>query len=211
VEDWDIQPAYIQNVDYYILPVSNPDGYEYTHQTNRLWRKNLSKNNNNKQNWLRCKGTDLNRNFGYHWGEQGQSQQPCSEIYSGSSAFSEPETRAQQNFFAKSAAKFRAFLTFHSYGQYILYPWGYDRSVPADHAELDRVGKLGAQRMRNVGGAEWQVGPSGKYNVKVKVGSDNTPNGWSFISGSLLYAASGGSDDWAKSMNIKYAYTVSTH
>jgi carboxypeptidase A4 len=160
-------------------------------------------------------------------GEQGQSRQPCAETYSGQGPFSEPESRAQQNFFAKSGAGFKAFLTFHrsiymfsliyrqiysqifqsSYGQYVLYPWGYDRTVPADHAELDRVGKLGAQRMKSIGGADWQVGPSGKSNYPKRNYRYDWPNKYLF-QGTLLYAASGGSDDWAKSLNIKYAYTV---
>lgn len=44
----------------------------------------------------------------------------------------------------ETAAQFDAFLTFHSYGQYILYPWGYDTVVPPDYMDLDRVGKEAA-------------------------------------------------------------------
>lgn len=139
VEEWEDQPKYIQNIDWYILPVSNPDGYEYTHQTDRLWRKNRGGTGSG-----RCAGVDLNRNFGYLWGGQGASRQPCSETFAGSGAFSEPETKALQTFMAGSAADFKAFLTFHSYGQYILYPWGYDRTVPPDYEDLDRVGKEAA-------------------------------------------------------------------
>lgn len=158
----------------------NPDGYEYTHTNDRLWRKNRRRNNF-------CYGVDLNRNYGYKWGGQGSSNQPCSEIYTGSSAFSEPETKAVQDFLSSSAANFKASLSFHSYGQYILYPWGYDRKVPPDNADLDRVGKAGADAMRAVSGLQYTVGPSG----------------------STLYPAAGGSDDWAKgTLKLKYSYTV---
>lgn len=116
--------------------MSNPDGYEYTHTVDRLWRKNRGGTGRG-----RCAGVDLNRNFGYKWGGQGASRQPCSEIFAGTEAFSEPETIAQRDFMAKTAANFQGFLTFHSYGQYILYPWGYDRVVPPDYKDLDRVGK----------------------------------------------------------------------
>jgi carboxypeptidase A4 len=51
-------------------------------------------------------------------------------------------------------------VTFHSYGQYILYPWGYDRKVPPDYADLDRVGKQAAAAMRSAGGASYTVGNS---------------------------------------------------
>lgn len=122
----------------YIQPVVNPDGYEYTHRSDRFWRKNRANGNQ------RCPGVDLNRNFGYKWGGQGTSNRACTEIYRGPSAFSEPETAAQRDFFAQSEENFQAFLTFHSYGQYILYPWGYDTVVPPDHEDLNRNGKTGA-------------------------------------------------------------------
>lgn len=67
------------------------------------------------------------------------------EIYAGKHAFSEPETAATQRFFKETKEDFFAFLTFHSYGQYILHPWGYDEVVPPDYKDLDRVGKEGAK------------------------------------------------------------------
>ncbi|KAL7286392.1 hypothetical protein TKK_0019344 [Trichogramma kaykai] len=171
--------------DYYILPVVNPDGYEYTFRGDRLWRKNRA----NPQKGGSCIGVDLNRNFGYRWGGMGTSKQPCREIYAGSGAFSEPETRAIKDFFQTSAANFQAYLTFHSYGQYILYPWGYDRRVPPDYKELEAVGRRMAEAMRLAGGA----------NSHYTVGNSAT----------TLYAAAGGADDWAKAnQKIKYTYTV---
>lgn len=83
----------------------------------------------------------------------------------------------------------QAYLTFHSYGQYILYPWGYDRRVPPDYKDLDMVGKSMAAAMRKAGGA----------NSAYTVGNSAT----------TLYAAAGGSDDWAKAhLKIKYTYTI---
>ncbi|XP_055684651.1 carboxypeptidase B-like isoform X2 [Lutzomyia longipalpis] len=182
VENREDQPQYVKEIDWYILPVANPDGYEYTHLVDRLWRKNRRPSVNG-----RCHGVDLNRNFGYHWGEQGASRQPCAETFAGMSAFSEPESLAQKQFFERSGANFQGYLSFHSYGQYILYPWGYDRFVPPDHKELERVGREAAALMKQSGGATYSVGPSG----------------------SLLYPASGGSDDWGKgSLGIKYCYTI---
>lgn len=35
VENWDEQPQHIRNINWYILPVHNPDGYEYTHRTGK--------------------------------------------------------------------------------------------------------------------------------------------------------------------------------
>ncbi|XP_033334259.2 carboxypeptidase B isoform X2 [Megalopta genalis] len=170
--------------DYYILPVANPDGYEYTFTRDRLWRKNRRRAIGSS-----CTGVDLNRNFGYRWGGKGTSKDPCREIYAGSGPFSEPETNAIRNFFEASAANFKAYLTFHSYGQFILYPWGYDRRVPPDYADLENVGRDMAMAMRKAGGE----------NSAYTVGNSAT----------TLYAASGGSDDWAKAiLKMKYTYTI---
>ncbi|KAF7992313.1 hypothetical protein HCN44_001638 [Aphidius gifuensis] len=171
--------------DYYILPVVNPDGYEYTFRGDRLWRKNRS----SPEKGGVCIGVDLNRNFGYKWGGLGTSKQPCREIYTGTSPFSEPETAAIKNFFDATAGNFSAYLTFHSYGQYILYPWGYDKRVPPDYAELEEVGRASAASMKSA---------TGDHSIYT-VGNSAT----------TLYAASGGADDWAKAMlKIKYAYTI---
>ncbi|XP_012262450.2 carboxypeptidase B-like isoform X2 [Athalia rosae] len=171
--------------DYYILPVVNPDGYEYTFRGDRLWRKNRG----NPEKGGVCIGADLNRNFGYRWGGQGSSKQPCREIFAGTGPFSEPETKAIEQFFKTSAANFKAYLTFHSYGQFILYPWGYDKRVPPDYADLERVGRQAAAAMKSAGG----------------VGSVYTVGN----SATVLYPASGGADDWAKAVaKIKYSYTI---
>lgn len=135
IDEWHNKPDYIRNIDWYFLPVANPDGYEWTHNYDRLWRKNRARTSN--QN---CVGVDLNRNFEYKWGGKGVSKSPCSEIYGGSGPFSEPETKAIRDFLIGNRARFNGSVSFHSYGQYILYPWGYDNVVPPDHQELKRIG-----------------------------------------------------------------------
>ncbi|KAI4504475.1 hypothetical protein M0802_000025 [Mischocyttarus mexicanus] len=182
--DYLVENSESLEADYYILPVANPDGYEFTFTNDRLWRKNRGISAGSQ-----CFGVDLNRNFGYKWGGLGTSKNPCSDIFAGSAAFSEPETNAVKNFFEASAANFKAYLTFHSYGQYFLYPWGYDRRVPPDYADLDRIGHYAANAMKkaDVAASYYTVGNSA----------------------TTLYAAAGGSDDWAKAMlKIKYAYTI---
>lgn len=57
VDNFEYLPAELQNLDWHVLLVANPDGYEYSHTTDRLWRKNRSRPGI-------CSGTDLNRNFG---------------------------------------------------------------------------------------------------------------------------------------------------
>uniref|UniRef100_A0A8C3SQ78 Carboxypeptidase O n=1 Tax=Chelydra serpentina TaxID=8475 RepID=A0A8C3SQ78_CHESE len=54
--------SFLQNLDIYILPVLNIDGYIYSWTTERLWRKSRSPHVNGT-----CFGTDLNRNFNGSW------------------------------------------------------------------------------------------------------------------------------------------------
>lgn len=139
VENYESQPDYVQNLDLHFLSVANPDGYHYTHMRDRVWRKNRARG------YSPCSGTDLNRNFGYKWGGKGASKNPCKETYAGSSGFSEPESAAIKNYILSSRANFTGYLSYHSYGQYILFPWGYDTFVTTDYADLQAVGVKAAQ------------------------------------------------------------------
>ena len=119
----------INNREIYCVPCFNPDGYEY----NRInypngggyWRKNRRNSGGG------CYGVDLNRNFGYKWGydNSGSSPDPCDETYRGASAFSEPESQAIRDFAILN--NYGTHFNMHTYGGYILYPWGYiDEETP---------------------------------------------------------------------------------
>merc|ERR1719458_374072 len=67
------------------------------------------------------------------------------------------QERARRTFLVKSAmrdfilgerADFKLYLTFHSYGQYILYPWGYDTLDTFDFRDLHRVGNVAARALK---------------------------------------------------------------
>ncbi|XP_031626684.1 carboxypeptidase A1-like [Contarinia nasturtii] len=179
VENWKKQPAHVQNINWHILAVHNPDGYEFSHQNgNRFWRKNRRPNVSS-----RCSGVDLNRNYGYHFGKYGiKEADPCSDLYRGANAFSEPETEAVQRFFNETDEAFCGFLTFHSFGRYIVHP--NDGRMSILHVEaISRVGEEGVQEMNAAG------------NQKYIVDKEPKP-------------ATGCSDEWARSIGIKYAYTV---
>lgn len=68
-----------------------------------------------------CRGIDLNRNFGYHWREWGGAgYSPCSLLYAGPSAFSEPETKAVKEFVdASPDIRWKFYFSLHSFGQVI--------------------------------------------------------------------------------------------
>ncbi|XP_059612771.1 uncharacterized protein LOC132259231 [Phlebotomus argentipes] len=129
-----------KSVDWLVVPVLNPDGYEFSHTHDRLWRKTRSKPRLEKGgffssmsfwNWfqadnteesLNCTGVDLNRNWNYEWSKKGVTGKPCGDLYSGPKAFSEPESNALQNFVMKNNKRITVFLSLHAYGQMISVP-----------------------------------------------------------------------------------------
>ena len=120
VSEYATDPDVKQLVDggeIWICPIVNPDGYLYSWEDYRYWRKNRRDNLDGSY------GVDPNRNYGYMWGGEGSSSQTYSDTYRGPSAFSEPETQAVRDFI--SSHDFRGVMSYHSYSQLILYPWGY--------------------------------------------------------------------------------------
>lgn len=114
----------------WIAPMVNPDGHEYTRTHDRLWRKNRRKNADGSF------GVDANRNYGYMWGTLNvptSSHVPSDDTYVGPRAFSEPETRAVRDLVATE--QFMSVVTYHSFSQLVLYPWGYTATPVADPAE----------------------------------------------------------------------------
>ncbi|MGE5175667.1 MAG: M14 family zinc carboxypeptidase [Hyphomicrobiales bacterium] len=125
--------------DIWIVPIVNPDGHVYVEenangQSDTWWRKNRRPNADGTF------GVDLNRNYGYAWGydDAGSSPTPSSEVYRGTGPFSEPETGAIRTFV--DAHRFTVSLSFHSYGDLVLYPWGYFAGNTPDQAIFAALG-----------------------------------------------------------------------
>jgi len=114
----------LDNVEVWIMPVGNPDGYQYTFTNERLWRKNLRDNDGDGEITL-TDGVDLNRNFPAHWGldNEGSSPDPQNATYRGTAPSSEPEVQALVDFIRANDFKF--ILSYHTYQDLILYPWGW--------------------------------------------------------------------------------------
>ncbi|MCK5407656.1 MAG: immune inhibitor A, partial [Candidatus Krumholzibacteria bacterium] len=100
------------------------------------WRKNRRINSDLSI------GVDLNRNFGFAWGydDIGSSPIPSSETYRGTGPFSEPESQVIRDFV--NNREFTMWLSYHSYGELLLYPWGYIAEDTPDHAVFFRLGEL---------------------------------------------------------------------
>lgn len=113
---------FLEEYDWIIVPVVNADGYEYTHEVGRYWRKTRRPSDLERG----CYGIDPNRNFDFQWGlEEGASPDPCDETYRGEKAFSEPETQVVRDIMITYADRMKWYLSLHSYGNYILLPWGH--------------------------------------------------------------------------------------
>ncbi|CAG7696150.1 unnamed protein product [Allacma fusca] len=169
--------SFLNDFDIYVLPVLNPDGFVFTHQSNRLWRKTRSNYSSTS-----CLGADPNRNFGFHWLEGGSSTNPCSETHAGAKAFSEPETVALSKFLTSISSRLVFYLSIHSYGHYILIPYGHTNVKIPEYNNYYRIGSNAARSIAQRYGKQFRTG-----NVV-----------------DLLYVASGESFDWVKGILNPY-------
>eukprot|EP00118_Oscarella_pearsei_P024469 m.306135 g.306135 ORF g.306135 m.306135 type:complete len:430 (+) comp40995_c0_seq1:1471-2760(+) len=124
----------LDRLDIIVIPFVNPDGYSYTWDGDRLWRKNRQINSGSN-----CRGVDLNRNYADHWNEGGSSSNPCSETYHGPSSASEPETQVTSNYFMETGEIIGA-IDWHSYSQLILRPYGWTSADSPDEPWLRALG-----------------------------------------------------------------------
>ncbi len=163
----------IDNRQLYFVLVVNPDGYEANRRIAPNGGGMRRKNMRNVVTDGDFQGVDLNRNFGYMWGydNSGSSPTPTAQTYRGSSDFSEPETQAMRNFCNNRSAfgGFKLVLNYHTYGNLLIYPWGYLANFETSDSLIFR------EYARDMT----------QYN-KYKYG---TPS-------QLLYPVNGGADDW---------------
>ena len=160
-------------VDVYIVPIVNPDGYVYTHTTDRYWRKNRQPNSNSS-----CIGTDLNRNWDADWnGGESTSTSACSDVYVGSSAFSATESTVLKNYM-ESVPNLRGHLDIHSYSALVLGPWGYTNTETPDHAEIVSLGNSMNDAITNTNNYPFIFGV-GDANGAIYLASGTMPD-WSY-------------------------------
>ncbi|XP_058057671.1 zinc carboxypeptidase A 1-like [Anopheles bellator] len=172
--------AMAEKYDWYVFPNANPDGYAYTFQVNRLWRKTR------KPYGIGCYGADPNRNWDFHWAEQGTSSNPCSDTFAGPAAFSEVETKSLSSFVDSLRGKLSAYLAFHSYSQLLLFPYGHTSEHSPNHQDLDEIAAATVKSLAQRYGTQYVYG-----NVY-----------------DAIYPASGSSVDWSYGVqDVKIAYT----
>jgi len=183
LENYDLDPEVRDLVDaceIWIAPIINPDGLEYSIHVYRYWRKNRRANGDGTY------GVDINRNYGYRWGYDniGSSGNPASEVYRGPAPFSEPETSAVRDLF--TGRDFRAVVSYHSYSQVILYPWGYTTAPAPREAELQAVAGTMSGLIAGVAGTVYGAGQAS----------------------SALYTTNGDTVDWTYSVAGAPSFTI---
>ncbi len=141
----------VDELEIWVVPIVNPDGYDYMSRNDLdfpWWRKNLRDNDGDGIFNPIFDGVDLNRNYDYNWREGGEDN-PASWFFRGGKPFSENEIQAVKNLALRE--NIVAGLSFHSYGEVVLFPWG-NYLPPPDRALIQNVGKRLASRMRKLSG-----------------------------------------------------------
>jgi hypothetical protein len=166
---------WVDNINIYVVPSVNPDGGMYVFTTDSLWRKNRHP---------AC-AVDNNRNYPAGWGICNGSSTSCgAETFRGTAGGSEPETQGLMQLTSNVRPFFA--LSYHSYGEYLMYPYGC--SDPDEMSALDEVGQGLNAILEN------DAGVTGQYA---------TGPVWSTI-----YLADGTSIDTQYALYGAYAYVI---
>lgn len=101
----------LSRANIYVIPVANPDGYAYTWEADRLWRKNRQPTGVSL-----CVGIDVEHSFSEHREDQPnwRPQVPCSENYGGYKAFESLEAVSIHEMIVKHNISAAHYLQFSS-------------------------------------------------------------------------------------------------
>ncbi|MFA5771145.1 MAG: M14 family zinc carboxypeptidase [Thermoplasmata archaeon] len=163
---------YVNTREIWFVPMINPDGHDFVVVQDYDWRKNRRPTTGGNI------GVDLNRNWGYMWGtDSATSSNPASETYHGPYPFSESEIIALRDLSLRQ--RFATSLSFHSFGEYVLFPWGYTNTHCPDYTELSTMANVMAGM-----------------------------NGYTAMPAYQLYVTHGDSDDWLYGTTSTKAFTI---
>ena len=171
----------------WIVPTANPDGHwivELGGAVPYYQRKNADRAGSTfwPPTITAQYGVDCNRNHSFKWNQGGASSDPLDQTYNGKSPASEPEVSSLQTLIQNLIPAQRGsgdtavapdstagiLITLHSYGDEVLWPWGYTPTPAPNAAGLQAIG----QKLASY-------------------------NGYTAMQSYQLYPTSGTSDEWA--------------
>ncbi len=137
----------LTNSTLYMVPCANPDGFEYSREHFSFWRKNR------RQNADGSFGVDLNRNFSVGFTP---NKNTSSNVYSGPSAFSEPETLALKNF-VEDHSNITIALDYHSQGNVFFPAHNFIHEDAIDATDLNTLAANMAEEIKKYSDREYGI------------------------------------------------------
>lgn len=194
----------LDSMDFVFVPTLNPDGYIYSWEVDRLWRKTR------QPSPIRfCQGLDLDRSWGFHWGtdRHARSANPCSEDYAGEEPFESVEARSfagwLRNETTHNNVSIVSMVDLHSYSESILLPYSFSCSnEPPALEDLEEVGEGIARAIRRTYGEDYDVVSACEGNMvpTTRPSSERLPR---------IQSAGGSPLDWFyHELRVKYSYQI---
>jgi murein tripeptide amidase MpaA len=213
----------IESATVVVFPCVNPDGVEFSHNDNALWRKNRNPaSSNGDPDKI---GVDINRNYDFLWDYKTYfhpsawqstlaSDDPSEDTFHGTAPFSEPETRNVR--WLLDNFNCALFLDLHSYTGDVLYNWGDDQNQSTDPNQ--NFGNAAFDRKRGLRDDDYHeyLSPSDQQIASriAQTVSDamkavrNRP--YKAVQAFGLYATAGSSDDYVFSRHLAHPGTQKT-
>jgi hypothetical protein len=152
----------VDNTEIYCYPIINADGYAYDYPGANWWRKN-------REPFGGSIGTDPNRNYGNctgdlegDWGavdNDKATHRPSSSTFCGAYMNSGDETRGLAMY--AEAHEFNAYMSYHSSGEMLMWPWGWKNQESPDSALFNHFGNNAADLIQCLSGGTYDRGPIG--------------------------------------------------
>ncbi len=150
------QRGILEKLDFLFIPILNPDGYVYSWELDRLWRKNRQ-----ETTFPKCFGIDIDHSYDYHWTKL--TDWACGEEYSGEVPFEAIESQIWDDYLNSTNHNhaIEGYIDLHSYSQEILYPYAYlCQQQPRDEENLIELAYGISKAIRMQGGKNYEVLPA---------------------------------------------------